>query len=173
MDKKEIIVLDNVDIVTYSAAVSDIANHFFDEDGNYIPHFGRINAVAEFFNDFVDISSLKAYFVDVENLDVDFLLANEECLKLYNSALKGDTDYKLNFANAYADAMEIVRTRNSTLFGVVEKLQNGLTKLVDTINPIFSEETINQLSKISEDVSKGDLNAEAIVKALGNSKFSK
>ena len=79
MNDKEIIVNYNVDIVAYSAAVQDIAKKFFDEDGNYTPHFGRANAVGVFFNYFVDDVSLAAYFSDVDgDLDLDYLLNNAQ-----------------------------------------------------------------------------------------------
>lgn len=171
MDKK-IIVLDNVDIVTYSAAVNEIARKFFDEEDNYTPHFGRANSIGVFFNRFVDITSLEEYFENYEGeIDIDLFLSNEDCLKVYNEALKDCGNYRLNFANAYADALDIVKTRNSTLYGVSKMLKNGFEKIVNEINPIFADENIEKLSKLAEDVSKGDLSADAIVKAYGKNNF--
>lgn len=167
MDKK-IIVLDNVDMVTYGAAVTEIVKKFFDEDGNYTPQFGRANAIGVFFNRFVDIVSLESYFSDYDGeIDVNLFLANEDCLTAYNTALRNGAEYRLNFANAYADAMDIVKTRNSTFGGAVNMLMNGISKLADKVSPIFTEDNIDKLSKIADDVAKGDLSAESVVKALG------
>ena len=165
---EKIIVLDNVDIVTYSAAVTEIVKKFFDEDGNYTPQFGRANAVGVFFNRFVDIVSLESYFSDYDGeIDVNLFLANEDCLTVYNTALRNGAEYRLNFANAYADAMDIVKTQNSTFGGAVNMLMNGISKLADKVSPIFTEDNIDKLSKIADDVAKGDLSAESVIKALG------
>lgn len=167
MDKK-IIVLDNVDMVTYGVAVTEIVKKFFDEDGNYTPQFGRANAIGVFFNRFVDIVSLESYFSDYDGeIDVNLFLANEDCLTVYNTALRNGTEYRLNFANAYADAMDIVKTQNSTFGGAVNMLMNGISKLADKVSPIFTEDNIDKLSKIADDIAKGDLSAESVVKALG------
>lgn len=165
---EKIIVLDNVDIITYSAAVREIAEKFFDEDGNYTPQFGRANAIGVFFNRFVDIVSLESYFSDYDGeIDVNLFLANEDCLTVYNTALRNGAEYRLNFANAYADAMDIVKTQNSTFGGAVNMLMNGISKLADKVSPIFTEDNIDKLSKIADDIAKGDLSAESVVKALG------
>ena len=80
---EKIIVLDNVDIVTYSAAVAEIAEKFFDEDDNYTPQFGRANSVGVFFNRFVDIISLEAYFADYDGeINVDLFLADDFVVQL-------------------------------------------------------------------------------------------
>lgn len=169
---EKIIVLDNVDIITYSAAVAEIAEKFFDEDDNYTPQFGRANSVGVFFNRFVDIISLEAYFADYDGeVNVDLFLADENCLKVYNKALKNDTDYRLNFANAYADAMDIVKTKNTTIGGAVELFKSAISKIADKINPIFTDDNIAKLEKISENVAKGDLSPDAVVKALGDKHF--
>lgn len=169
---EKIIVLDNVDIVTYSAAVAEIAEKFFDEDDNYTPQFGRANSVGVFFNRFVDIISLEAYFADYDGeINVDLFLADENCLKVYNKALKNNTDYRLNFANAYADAMDIVKTKNTTIGGAVELFKSAISKIADKINPIFTDDNIAKLEKISENVAKGDLSPDAVVKALGDKHF--
>jgi hypothetical protein len=169
---EKIIVLDNVDIVTYSAAVAEIAEKFFDEDDNYTPQFGRANSVGVFFNRFVDIISLEAYFADYDGeINVDLFLADENCLKVYNNALKNDTDYRLNFANAYADAMDIVKTKNTTIGGAVELFKSAISKIADKINPIFTDDNIAKLEKISENVAKGDFSPDAVVKALGDKHF--
>lgn len=169
---EKIIVLDNVDIVTYSAAVNEIAKKFFDEDDNYTPQFGRANAVGVFFNRFVDIVSLEAYFADYDGeINIDLFLADENCLNVYNEALKIGAGYRLNFANAYADAIEIVKTKNTTIGGAVELFKSAISKIADKINPIFTDDNIAKLEKISENVAKGDLSPDAVVKALGDKHF--
>ena len=163
---EKIIVLDNVDIVTYSAAVREIAEKFFDEDGNYTPQFGRINSIGVFFNRFVDAVSLEAFFADKE-VTIDLLAGEEGCLQLYNAALARNRGFRLDFANAYADALDIVKQKNTTLGGAISTIINAIGELSDKVSPILTDENIEKLSKIADDVAKGDLNAESVVKALG------
>lgn len=170
MSDKEIIVNYNVDIITYSAAVHDIVKKFFDKEDNYTPHFGRANAVGVFFNYFVDDVSLAAYFSDVDgDLDLDFLLSNEDCMKIYNDALTKTDYYRLDFANAYGDAMEIVRVKSSTLVGAIGQFRDIVVQAIDKISPVFTEDNIAKLTRISDEVSNGNLSAESIVAAFGNS----
>ena len=169
MTEKLIFVKDNVGIVEYTAAIQEIVKKFFDEDSNYTPHFGRINAVGVFFNYFVDADSLDAFFPDKDEIDFDFLLNNGYCMNLYNDALNDNGGFRLDFANAYKDAMEIVKTRISTIAGAIEQFREGIMTIIDKISPFFSEDTINKLSKISDDVASGNLSAESIVNAFGKS----
>lgn len=163
---KDIIVFDNVDIVTYSAAVREIAEKFFDEDGNYTPHFGRINSIGVFFNRFVDPVGLEAFFADKE-VTIDLLASEEGCLQLYNGALNRYRGFRLDFANAYADALDIVKQRNTTIGGAIEMFKNGVMELADKINPIFTDENVAKLERISENVANGKLSADSIVEAYG------
>lgn len=170
MANKEIIVKDNVDIVIYSAAVQDIVDKFFDDENNYTPQFGRANAVGVFFNYFVDIESFDNYFANTDgSINIDFLLANVDCMEIYNEALKGDGKYNLNFANAYTDALEIVKHRNASFSTVIDNIKNAVTFISDKISPAFSGDNIVRLSEIAKEVSSGELSAESIVEAYGNS----
>ena len=170
MANKEIIVKDNVDIVVYSAAVQAIANKFFDDANNYTPHFGRTNAIAVFFNYFVDNVSLNNYFADVDvDLDVDFLLANEDCLHIYNEALNGDGTFRLNFYNAYVDAIDMVNQKKNSIGNVIDSIQGAISMIADKISPVFTGDNIARLTEIAKEVSNGNLSAESIVSAYGNS----
>lgn len=163
---KDIIVFDNVDIVTYSAAVREIAEKFFDEDGNYTPHFGRINSIGVFFNRFVDPVGLEAFFADKE-VTIDLLASEEGCLQLYNGALNRYRGFRLDFANAYADALDIVKQRNTTIGGVINLITDSLGKLSDKISPVLTEKNIDKIEKISKNISSGKLSADSIVEAIG------
>lgn len=169
MANKEIIVKDNVDIVIYTTAVNEIVDKFFSE-GDYTPHFGRINSVGVFFNYFVNLESIDDYLNDANNtFDLDYILSNDEYMALYNTALNGDGSYKLNFANAFSDAMDIVKQRNASFSGVIDNIKNAAAFIYDKISPTFTGENIERLSEIAKDVSNGNLSAESIVSAYGNS----
>ena len=65
-------------------------------------------------------------------------------------------------------AIDIVNTRKSSIGRVVEQFEKAIINLSDKISPILSGETIDKIAKISDDVTKGNLSAESVVKALGN-----
>lgn len=161
----------NLSIVDYSIAVRNIVSKFFDEDGNYTPHFGKINAMVVFYNYFVIESKFDLDHTITENIEADILANDEDFIMAFNNAIKGDGCIRLDFANAYSDALDIVHTKNTTIAGAIESFKNGIAKFADKINPIFTEDSINKLSKIAEDVSNGNLSAESIVSAYSNSKL--
>lgn len=119
-----------------------------------------------FFNRFVDAVSLEAYFADKE-VTIDLLAREEGCLKLYNAALNESKDFRLNFANAYADALNIVKQKNTTIGGLVDLVTDSLGKLADKITPVLTEENIDKIAKISDDISKGEFSVDAIAEAVG------
>lgn len=157
---------DNLDIVAYGAAVREIADKFFDGDGNYTPHIGKANAMVVFYNYFVTKSKFSE--LKPEEFTTDLFFTDEEFLSEYNKAVKDCAKVRFNFGNAYQDAIDIVNTRKSSIGRVVEQFEKAIVNLSEKVAPIFSNETIDKIAKISDDVAKGDLSAEAVIKAIGN-----
>ena len=156
---------DNLDIVAYGAAVQEIAQKFFDGDGNYAPHIGKVNAMLVFYNYFVTESKFND--IPVEEFDTNQFFTDEEFLEEYNKALTDNQRVRFNFGNAYVDALEIVNTRKSSIYTIIDRIQAGLEGFVDKISPVITEENLNKLAKISDNVAKGDLSAESVLKAIG------
>ena len=77
---------DNLDIVAYGAAVREIADKFFDSDGNYAPHIGKANAMVVFYNYFVIESKFSE--MTPEEFTTDLFFTDEEFLSEYNKAIK-------------------------------------------------------------------------------------
>ena len=70
---------DNLDIVAYGAAVREIADKFFDGDGNYVPYIGKANAMVIFYNYFV----VESKFSDIpaNEFTTDLFFSDEEFMK--------------------------------------------------------------------------------------------
>ena len=169
MNDKEIKVITDVDVITYSAAIKDIVEDFFDENGEYTPHFGRMGAVGTFFNYFVDEESLKEYFSDVEEgVDLDFILGNGECMRLYNDALSNADYYRLDFSNAYKDAMEIVRTKSSAASNIANKAKEIMYALAGIIDEVFTEENAEKLIQAFDEMTKKNTKTESTIKSIGD-----
>ena len=109
----------NVNIDTYIEAVEDIARGFFNEDGDYVPHLGRINSIAAFLDYFVDDPEFH------ENTDVNEILSNEELIQAYNKEIVHFGG--LNFAAAYADALTIVEHRKNSFYNLANFIKKYLT----------------------------------------------
>lgn len=156
----------NLDIVAYGAVVREIAEKFFDSDGNYAPHIGKANAMVVFYNYFVIES--KYNDMSPDEFTTDLFFSDEEFLIEYNKAIDDCAEICFNFGNAYKDAIDIVNTKKSSIGRAVEMFEKSIVNLAAKISPIFSNENIDKIAKISDDVAKGDLSAESIVKAIGN-----
>ena len=157
---------DNLDIVAYGAAVREIADKFFDSDGNYAPHIGKANAMVVFYNYFVIESKFSK--MTPEEFTTDLFFTDEEFLSEYNKAIKDCDEIKFNFGNAYSDAIDIVNTRKSSIGRAVEMFERAIINLAAKLSPVFSDDKIDKIAKISDDIAKGDLSAESVVKAIGN-----
>lgn len=167
--RKKINVKDYVDVVDYVSAVNRMADAYFDDFNEYIPHFGRMEAVFTFFSIFIDEESLLSHF-EGQEIDEEFLLTNEECLEIFNHALSSNFGYKLDFANAYMDAMEIVNTRKNSFNNAVEVVKKLLARVLDTVNPMLTNENIEAISKIAQEFSNGNVNADSIIESFMNKK---
>ena len=75
----------------------------------------------------------------------------------------------MNFSNAYKDAMDIVETKKQSVERAVGTIKKALSSIIDTINPLLTDEHIDKVSEIARDVASGKLSAEAIVDAYGKS----
>ena len=122
----------------YLQVVEEIANGFFNEQGEYAPHLGRIVSVAVF----CDYCMKESVFGDVENPDMDVIFDNNEIMEAYKKALR-ICDEQLCFANAYDDALELVEYRKSYLTQAVG-LFSGI------IRQALSPDNLSKLYEISD-----------------------
>lgn len=153
-------------VVDYVGMVSNIVDGFFDSDGEYVPHIGKLNAMRLFYNDCVKESEFDIPHNITDAIEMDVLIEDKGYIDIFNKSLDTHGIIKFDFANAYSDAIKIVEQKTTSFSGAVESIRNAVSKLVKEINPVLSESNIEKLSKISDDISKGSLNAEAVVEAL-------
>lgn len=170
MDNTNILVKSNFGVVDYVSIVNAIASEFFDEDGTYTPHIGRMNAMRVFYNKCVVESKFDIEHNIVDALEMEVLVEDAEFIAAFNEAIKGDGMVRLDFANAYADAMDIVNTKKNSFGNVVDILRSAIVGIADKINPIFSGDNFEKLTQMVDQISKGDFSAGAIAEAYGNSK---
>lgn len=163
-------VLKNVDLSVYVSAVNDIVRGFFDEDNNYTPHIGRANAVGVFFNYFVDEESINQYFGESDDqIDSGVLLKGEKCMSAYNVALNDNNKYQLDFPNAYADALDIVNTRKSSLRYSLEVVTRAIEGLLERFSGVLNEDNLDKIAGIFEQVKNEDFDTDKLIKAYEKS----
>lgn len=165
--KNAMVIKKDLGIVEYAALVNGIANEFFNENEEYVPHFGKMNAMRLFYNECVKESKFDLPHDFKDALQLNTLIQDDEFMEAFHLAIQGDGKIRLDFANAYADAMEMVNARKSTLGNALALMKNAIAGLADEINSMPEKENTESLKEIANHFADGALNPEAIVKALG------
>lgn len=163
-----------LDLATYGAIAEDIAAKFFDQNGMYAPHVGRVNAMCVFYNQCVNKESVPAHFPsDITNMSQIEDVANDpEFINAFNDALDFD-GYGIDFAGAYYAAMDMVDTKKSSIGYMVDVVRIGIEKLSEDIESNLSPETLAEIAKIAAAIGDGSNLAEAIVEEYGKLKLTK
>ena len=152
----------------FAEVEQDFVKEFFDDEGEYVPHIGRLNAMRLFYNECVIESNFELSHDFEDALQMGVLVEDEEFIEQFNAALKGDGTIRLDFANAYAEAMEIVNVRKGSFGNAVNVIKNAISNVVDMINPVLGKENIEKFNKLADTFSKGNLSADSIVEAFGD-----
>lgn len=155
-------------VIDYVSLVNGIADEFFDVNGEYQPHFGRLNVMRLFYNECVTESKFDLPHDFNDALMLEPLIQDEEFIAEFNKALKGDGSVRLDFANAYAEAMEIVNVRKGSFGNAVDVIKSAISNIVDMINPVLGTDNIEKFKQIADSFTSGNLSADAIVGAFGN-----
>ena len=153
----------------YLAMVNEIALEFFNEDGVYQPHIGKINAMRLFYNNCVEKSPYdeKHGHDIVDAKDMIDIVADVDFIYEYNEAITADKCIRLDFGNAYKDAMDIVDVKKSSLGNAVEIVGSMINRIAETASSVLTDENIEKVSKIAKEISEGKISAETIVDAYG------
>lgn len=157
----------NLALFDYLAMVNEIALEFFDEDGVYQPHIGKINAMRLFYNNCVKNSPYdEKYGHDiVDAMDMVDIVADKDFIYAYNEAITIGDYNKLDFGNAYKDAIRMVDVKKSSFGNVVEIIGSMINRIIGTISPVLTDENIKKVSQIAKEISSGNISANAIVNA--------
>lgn len=156
-------------IVEYCAIVKSIADGYFDDEFEFVPHFGKLNAMRLFYNICVEDDILGKPHDISDALEMEDLVKDYEFIKAFRQATEKDDGLSLSFANAYYDAIKIVNTKKGSLNRAVDVIKSVLNNVVDSMGSMFNEENMAKIQKMSEDIASGKLSNESIVEAFGNS----
>ena len=156
-------------IVDFVTMVNAIVAEFFDADGNYTPHIGRLNAMRLFYNECVLDDTFGIPHNITDALEMDALIKNEDFINLFTESLVSDNKFSFDFANAYDSAVEIVNVKKNSTGRIIDSIKNLIGRFTDILAPLFSEENIEKLEQISKDISNGKLSEQTIAEAFKNS----
>ena len=112
MKKKRKINYDtSMTVIDYAIVVESMASEFYNlENGEYQPHLGMLNVMRVYYNNFYKDEKDDAI---VDALDMNELVSDEAFIEAFNNTINSCDGFRLDFANAYRDAMEIVETRKT------------------------------------------------------------
>lgn len=133
-----------LDYQNYLTCVEALTESFFDEDGNYAPHIGRIMSVSLFLDFCVEDSGIN---MEEDNM-IDQIFGNEEILMAFENEVQACMEFgkpALRFGNAFMDAMAIVEQKKNSLV-------NTLTVFANQLKQVMTPENIARLQEVSKDI---------------------
>ena len=167
-----------LNLATYIKVVDDIVDGYFSPvTGEYTPHIGEMYTAYLYFKNCV--ISEEGDEVTTENIDVDgeadlekleSILNNHEFIKAFEeNVIFCSADGYVNFGNAFHNASLIVQSRVENGGLVAQRIMNGLTNISDTLKDIFTEDIVDRMMHVMEDISNGEISAESIATAYAHS----
>lgn len=152
----------NFDVIKYVEVVDSIANGFFNSDGEYAPHIGKMNAIRVFYNECIidDEYDVPHDFTDA--LLLNSFVRDRSFIEVFNESIKNNGIICLNFANAYSDAMKIVDAKVNSVNGAATIIKDSISKVIGDITSIFSEDGLTQLQEIINSLTTGEFNPQLI-----------
>jgi len=130
-----------LDYQNYLTCVEALTDSFFDEDGNYAPHIGRIMSMSLFLDFCVEDSGIN---MEEDNM-IDQIFDNEEILRAFENEVLECEKPGLRFGSAYNDAMAIVEQKKNSLI-------NTLSVFANQLGHVLTPENIARLQEVSKNV---------------------
>jgi len=163
-----------LNMLDYLSIVNEIANEFFNEDGDYQPHIGLINAMCVFYNNCVKSSKFDEKFGHeiVDPTEISEVFEDEEFIQAFNASITV-TMVCFDFANAFRDAMDIVNTKKNSvnqIYNKIKKLANDATTVMASM---VTKENLDRIDAITDKIKNGTLDVDAFIESYGSSEMFK
>lgn len=159
-----------LELMQYMMVVEEISNNFFDNEANeYLPYIGELNAMRVFFNNCVVIENEEYVYPMETHDDMVEIVKDGYFLEAYNAAIKDNGFRKLDFANAYKDAKDIVEYRKGSIQSLTRSIESIFMNFMNEFKGSFTDDKLAQIGNIVEQIGNGKITEQAIVDAYGNS----
>lgn len=166
MKKRNFEVHTDLTITEYVLMTRAIVSEYFNENGEYTPEIGELNAMRLFYNNCVE-TDIAGISHDIEEADVlKDIIVDDDFIHSYNDAISNSEDIKCDFGNAYKKAMLIVENEKSTTNSIVNKITAAIQNVISEINGVMTPENIDKISEISKSILSGDFSPESVVNAF-------
>lgn len=140
----------NLSVIEYIAIVQNLADGFWGNDNvTYEPHYGFLNALQIFYNQCVIDTPYKEELPDgITGLkDIDLVANDKDFIIAFNNAISGGIVQRIDFANAYNDAMKIVETRKTSVDRIIGEVDKKAKEILNKIVEIMESDEIKELEK--------------------------
>lgn len=143
--------MNTFNFIDYQLLVDSLSSEFFDDNGNYTPCIGRLNAMRLFYNYCLDYDFSDLPHNITEATDSALLAENPAFIDAFNRAISHSEPFVLSFANAYHDAMDIVETKKNSITQISDTIKSLYINFMNEFASVFKEENLIKL----EDIVKG------------------
>lgn len=159
-------------IIKYVNVVNEIVAGYFDDEHSYTPHLGLINAMTVFYNSCVkDGSNVDSEHSIIDGIeDIDSIFNDSEFLKEFNDAIIVSS-IRLDFANAFRDALDIVNTNKNPINTGIQKLKGLIKSVMDSINTSLTPENIGLVEKLKSMLESGEFTVDKFIESYGDSEL--
>lgn len=159
-------------ILNYVNVVNEIASGYFDDNDDYQPHMGLINAMTVFHNTCVSNTNVDAESAGVIDnpSDIEMIFNDDGFVELFNQAIIVES-IRLDFANAFRDALDIVNTNKTSINHAIQKLKKLINGMTDSVSELMTPETIELVSKLKDLLESGDITVDKFIESYGDSKM--
>lgn len=172
----EIKVNNHLEVLDYLVLVEAIAKGYFDEEtGMYQPHIGKLDAMRLYYNNCItECECTEKYGTEINDVDTFIeMTKNTDFIKEFNKAVMEidiDNDYSTNFSfsDAFWDAKEIVCYKQSSFGTVIDIIGKLINKFTEKLNPLLTEEKINEISKLINEMADGKLTPDSVITSYMN-----
>lgn len=166
MKQNKLTINTNFTIAEYVMITEAIVAGYFDDDGEYKPYIGELNAMRLFYNNCVE-SDINGLAHEIEKADEMVDLVNDETfIREFNKSIEYCDGIKLDFSNAFRNALDIIASKQKSLDFIIKPLTSYISGIVADLGSILNQDNIDKMTTISEGVLNGNLNVDAVVDAF-------
>lgn len=161
-----------IEMAEFLAISEIIADGYFNESGEYVPHYGILNAYRVFYNMCVTKSKYdESYGHNITNIDeLDEIVSDEEFVKKFETCVNSGAG-GITFSASFANAMKMVDARKSSIGSAVTLIIDAIQNIADRAKSVMSDENMKNIAAIAKDIGSGKISADAIVEAYGKQHF--
>ena len=135
----------------YVLVTESIADGYFNENGDYTPHYGMLNTMRVFYNYCVELDQTETEHKNdiISAVEFNDIVKDADFQKAFYTAMYDENDVCFRFRDAYDAAMEMVEYRKGNIMIAVDYMKKIAGVLLDALEQIDVEELARMLDKVN------------------------